>query len=253
VVSGGLAPYGDPPGGNRMRPLVFLRRLFCLNDKLKRTCGAKSHFDILAEHPINLTGGPSQHAPHAGDVAVPDMPEVRQVLRAAERAGNVRPVGRHPLWVTELFWSTHPGNPFSVRLRTQAKWIEQAFYKLWAAGVSVVMNFEIRDEKFDPHHPTSTIQSGTFFYDGRKKPSFRSFRFPLISHRRSKRVVVAWGKAPRGGVLVIQGRSGGGWRTLKRLHVHRGQVFNVPLKPHRARALRGKIGGITSLAWPLGR
>lgn len=253
VVSGGLAPYGDPPGGDRMRPLVFLKHLFCLNNKLKPTCRAKPHFDILAEHPINLAAGPLKHAPHPGDVAVPDMPEVRQVLRAAERAGHVRPAGRHPLWVTELFWSTHRGSPFAVRPLMQARWIEQAFYKLWTAGVSVVMNFEIRDEKFHPHAPTSTIQSGTFFYDGRKKPSFRSFRFPLVTHRRSKRAVGVWGKAPRGGELLIQGRRGGGWRTMKRLHVRRGQVFNIPLRPHGARAVRGKVGGLTSLAWPLGR
>jgi hypothetical protein len=121
------------------------------------------------------------------------------------------------------------------------------------AGVSVVMNFEIRDEQFFRHRPGATVQSGTFFYDGRKKPSFRSFRFPLVTHRRSKRVVGVWGKAPRAGELAIQGRRRGGWRTMKRLHVRRGQVFNVPLRPHRARALRGKVGGITSLAWPLGR
>jgi len=253
VVSGGLAPYGDPPGGDRMRPLVFLRDLFCLNDKLKPTCAAKTHFDILAEHPINLTGGPLAHAPHPGDVSVPDMPEVRQVLRAAERAGHVRPSGRHPLWVTELFWQTHPPSPYGVAPRRQAKWIEQAFYKLWTAGVSVVMNFEIRDEKFNPHHAASTIQSGTFFYSGRKKPSFRSFRFPLVTHRRSKRAVGVWGKAPRGGELALQARRGGGWHTVKRLHVRGGEVFTARIRPHGAAALRGQVGGITSLAWPLGR
>src|SRR3712207_8107630 len=33
VIAPALAPYGDPPGGSRMRPLVFLRELFCLKGR----------------------------------------------------------------------------------------------------------------------------------------------------------------------------------------------------------------------------
>ena len=41
VIAGGLAPYGDDLRGDRLRPLRFLRRLFCLEAQLDRAPSAR--------------------------------------------------------------------------------------------------------------------------------------------------------------------------------------------------------------------
>ena len=66
VVAGSTAPYGDPAGGRRMRPLRFLRGLLCVQKKGAKIAAAKcsdrADFDVLSHHPINLSGGPGRSA-----------------------------------------------------------------------------------------------------------------------------------------------------------------------------------------------
>jgi hypothetical protein len=252
VITAGIAPNGDPPGGERMRPLIFLRHLFCLNHRLKPTkCGSKPHLDVLADHPITTSGGPHTHARSRNDVFVADFHKVRRVLHAAERARHVRPGGHHPLWVSELWWITRPPNqsPFAFPLGKQARWIEESFYILWKQGVRVVVNRQIRDSQYDPQNPLISLQTGVYLFDGKPKPSARTFRFPFVTHRRSRTRVGVWGKAPRSGALKVQTRRHGGWRTLRKLKVRRGQVFTPSLKLRGAAKLRGKIGATTSRSW----
>jgi hypothetical protein len=251
VVAGAMAPYGDPPGGARMRPLTFVRKLFCLTRQLKPAkCRSEPHLDVLSDHPINTSGGPHLSARNRNDLVIADFHRLRAVLRAAERAHHVRPRGRHPLWVTEFWWTTEP-NEFGFvvpSLRKQAYWIEEAFYLLWRQGASVAMNLYIRD------NPSGEVQTGLYLADGNPKPSSQSFRFPFVSHRRSHKRVAVWGKAPRSGALAIQRRRPhGGWGTLKRLGVRRGEVFSPNLTLRGAATLRGTVGGVASLAWRQGR
>jgi hypothetical protein len=64
VIAPALAPYGDAPGGSRVRPLKFLRDFFCLKGrrkpKPKKDCPKQElpRLDIFSHHPINLSGGP---------------------------------------------------------------------------------------------------------------------------------------------------------------------------------------------------
>src|SRR3954452_492462 len=60
VIAGATSPFGDPrkhqlyPRHPRMRPLVFLRTVLCLNRKLKRAgkCKHKTHLDAVSAHPL---------------------------------------------------------------------------------------------------------------------------------------------------------------------------------------------------------
>lgn len=249
VLSAGTAPYGDPPGKSRMRPLTFIRNLFCLNSRLRATrCPVKPRLDLLAHHPIT-DGPPTKHAINHNDVPVADFNRVRAVLRAAERTHHVRPKGRHPLWVTELWWNTKPPNRFGFPLQKQAKWIEQAFYLLWRQGSSAVINYELRDLPYSRRNAANTLQSGLFFHDGRAKPSYRTFRFPFVTHRRSKRTVGAWGKAPASGRLRIQRKRERGWKTVRRLRVRRGQVFQASIRQRGGATFRAKLGKLASAPW----
>ena len=260
AIGPALAPFGDPPGGARVRPLKFLREMFCLKGKKKPTSkkgcskAARPSLDVLSYHLINITGPPPTHAANPDDATSGDLGRVTRVLRAAEKAGNVTPRGRHPLWVTEFAWYSNPPTEasFAYPPPVQAQYIEQSLYMWWSEGAEVAMNFQIRDVPagFD----SFTFGTGVFFQDGAPKPAFDAFRFPFVADRqRKKKKVLLWGKAPATGQLEIQRQAGGGWDPLKQLNVSDGAVFTTRLKIGGAATLRAIVGEDVSLPWRLGR
>ena len=161
VVTAGTAPYGDPPGGNRVRPVEFWQQTLCATagkkkhkkkrkgKRVAKAAGCQANFDVLAHHPINtsvdrVSGGPRQHAINSKDASSADLDRVVRVLRAAERAGTVLP-GPHPLWATEMWWDSDPPTSPGSPPGRQARWIEDALYQAWKDGASVVINLAIRD------------------------------------------------------------------------------------------------------------
>jgi hypothetical protein len=253
VVGGATAPFGDPPGAVRMRPISFLRNMFCLDKQLKANkCGAKPHLDVLSHHPINFFTNPHRKPINKNDAPVANFKAVKRVMKAAERTNHVRPKGKnHPLWATEILWYSDPPTRFGVPVKTQAKWLEDALYLLWKQGASVAINFEIRDLKYDPRKPRLPY-SGVFFHNGKKKPAYRAFRFPFVTHRKSKKKISAWGKAPKAGKLKIQRKKNGKWRTKEKLRVRNGQVFKRKMRVRGKAKLRAKVGKTKSLPWSQG-
>jgi hypothetical protein len=219
VVAGSTAPYGDPPGGRRMRPLRFLRGFLCVQKKGAKItaakCSDRADFDVLSHHPINLSGGPGRSAINPDDASTPDFKHVKRTLRAAEKLGRVNG-GRHPVWATEIWWESDPPDSRSgVKLAKHARWTAEALYSLWKQGASVVIHFVVRDVVADRN---MVIDSGLILPNGTRKPAFQAFRFPLVVDRKSKRSALAWGKAPMGGRVV---EAGGRERGRERQGVHR--------------------------------
>lgn len=253
VISGGTAPFGDPPGGERMRPVRFVRGLLCLHGhgNLHRTrCHTKAHMDALAHHPIDRIRGPDHHALSRADVTVPDLPRLNRVLRAARRHHTVRPSGRIPLWVTEFWWETDPPDKrLGIPAHKEAHWVEKALYLFWKAGARTAINLQIRDA---PLVSSSSYQTGIYYVDGKKKPSYRSFRFPFVTHRKSKKVVGAWGKSPQSGKLAIQVKRHGRWRTKNTLKAHSGKVFTTTFRLRGKARVRAKLKHSKSLTWHQG-
>ncbi len=246
VVTGGTGPYGDDPGGERTRPLVFWREALCLRgqERLRKTkCPQKPKFDVLAHHPINTSGSPTRSAVNPDDASTPDFKNVAKVLRAAERLHTTGTAGRHPLWATEIWWSSKPPDRrFGISLGKQARYLEQALYLLYKQGAKVVINLNLEDPpKGKP------VAAGLLFADGSAKPSFTAFRFPFVTERRGKRLL-AWGKAPVTGRLEIQHRRQG-WQTVKSFDVAEGQVFSPKLRLRGHQRLRAVVGGEQSLVW----
>jgi hypothetical protein len=246
VVTGGTAPYGDDPGGERTRPLVFWREALCLRgqERLRKTkCPQKAKFDVLAHHPINTSGSPTRSAINPDDASTPDFKNVAKILGAAERLHTTGTTGRHPLWATEIWWSSKPPDRrFGISLGRQARYLEQALYLLYKQGASVVINLELQDP------PTGKpVAAGLLFADGAPKPAFQAFRFPFVTERRGN-ALRAWGKAPATGRLEIQRRRQG-WQTVKSVNVAEGQVFTAKLKLRGRQRLRAVIGGEQSLVW----
>ncbi len=250
VLNGGLAPYGDPPGGSRTRPLTFMRRLLCLNNNLRPArCHSKARLDIFADHPINTSGGPNRSAVNPNDAATPDFKHVTRTLRAAERYHLLEPGGRRPLWATEIWWDSNPPDHVEgVPVKTQAHWLEEALHILWKQGASVVINLQIRDSKFDPNNAVDSTSTGVFFQSGKPKPSYTAWRFPFVVTSRSAHAAKVWGRSPGTGRLKVQAKRHGGWHTVTSLRAHRGRIFRSRVHVPRGRALRARVGKATSLA-----
>ncbi len=267
VIAGATAPFGDDRRDRslgRMRPLVFLRSLFCLNGKLKpvKKCHDKAKFDVLSHHPINGfradfggpgAGGPTDDAANPDDATTPDLDRIARVLHAAERKHTVGGPKRHPLWATEMWWESDPPDAKNgVSLAKQARFVSQSLYEMWRDGAKLVVNLPLTDE--DPSsHLHDTLQSGLYFFDGRPKPSLEAFRFPVVADPRSKSKARVWGKAPSSGQLVIERKRGKGWKRLESRSVSEGSVFKANVKAGRGTVIRATVGGESSIPWRISR
>lgn len=273
VVTAGLSPYGDGPGGSRVRPVEFWRNALCVREvtakkkkskkkkgkkkgkkKASKTsfvrtdgCGGGVNFDVLAHHPINTSGSPTTPAINRDDSSSADLGRITAVLHGAEKAGTV--AGQHPVWADEVWWDSNPPNPAGVPLATQARYLEQQFFLLWRDGASVVINQLIRDATVGPQGIPFGLQGGIFLADGQQKLAYTAFRFPFVTDRINKKKLLAWGKAPEAGKLKIQQKRKGRWITARKLRVGQNAVFTAKLPLRGKQQLRAVVGNSQSLVW----
>jgi hypothetical protein len=250
VITAGTAPYGDEPGGRRIRPLTFLRELLCLNGSslAEAGCEARVPFDVLAHHPINA-GSPFESADDPADVTTSDIGQVRKVLRKAERTGTVLPAGRHPIWVTEFWWESNPpDSQYGISEKKHARYTAEALYLFWKQRVPLALGLQLVDSPIDTAAPGNSFQTGLFFVDGRAKDALSAFRFPIVAVR-DRRTTKVWGRTPAAGKLVIEHRLGQGWRPFKRLRVDRGEIFRGRLDAGGKPRVRARVRGERSLSY----
>jgi len=253
VLAAGSAPNGEAklyPG-----PLEWTRELLCMKGRknprpLPGKCGGGVKFDIFDVHPYT-SGGPTHHAYGADNVQLGDLPELKKLLRAADRAGRIKGrYSRTPLWVTEFSWDTNPPDPNGVPIRIHARWTSEALYRAWLAGVSNFFWFSLRDQGPGYFGWRYSYQSGLYFRgetigQDRPKRSLRAFRFPFVAFP-AKRGVRIWGRTPNssGGKVVIQAHGTKGWRRVARFKVGPNGVFKRFLRIRYGRDRRGSMRAV---------
>jgi hypothetical protein len=251
VLAGGLTPFGER--GRAISPLRFMRELLCIsNDPVpRRTCTARVKMDVWAHNPYS--NGNARWKPGDPDAgAMGNLPDVRRLLLAAQRLGRID--SPHPLrfWVTEFSWDTSPPDPGAVPAALQARWVGEAFFRMWQQGVSAVTWFTLRDEPF----PASVFQSG-LYYGGagyaaeRAKPALAVFRFPFAAFPEGERLRV-WGRTPsaRRGTVVIEQESGSTWARLASVSTNRWGVFNATLARSGTAPVRARLPASPELSLP---
>lgn len=251
VVAAGLAPFGDP-GANprRTRPVEFLRSMLCLDGALRKRCAEPTFVDVLSHHPYGVDR-PGRAAYAGDDATVPDLERLTRVISAARTAGTLGP-RRPQLWVTEFGYDSSPPDPKGVPTATRARWISEALWRMWRAGVPAVYWYLLQDQAPTPSF-AATYQSGLYVRDGRAKADLRAFRFPLLVTRTTPERHYVWFRTPAAGTVAIQARRGGRWRTvLRRRKLQKDQVVTVRIgRRSGVRAFRGVVGRTTSYAWSL--
>ena len=259
VVAGGLSTPGRPfRQSPAISPLVFMKRLLCLDNQNHRLagCNEQAHFDVWSMHPYT-SGSPEHHAANPDDVSIPELPNVQATLRAANSLGQI--VSTNPLqfWVTEFSWDTSPPDPGAVPMKLAQRWVSEALYRMWSSGVSLVTWFEIRDQPSNGSFP-DTFQSGLYFMCAggigcdRPKPTLEAFRFPFVAYKKGKKVLI-WGRTPFGkrGKVTIEQKSGRKFKKLKTLKTNGHGLFTKTLRAKGGGDLRAKLGKENSIPFSL--
>jgi hypothetical protein len=250
VITGGLLPFGRTyKFRHAVWPLMFMRELLCLTSENKPKPGCRPvPFDIWAHHPYT-EGGPNHKASVEGNASMGDLPAMRRILDAAVRAGHVDSRGPVGFWITEFSWETKPADDEGVPMRLHARWLAEAFYRMWQQRISLVTWFKIRDEttvRADGYR----LESGLYFNcphrpSGcyRPKRSLTAFQFPFVAFKHG-RGVRFWGRTPAGvraRVAIEQRRANGRWRELKRLRTDRYGILRGDVRRAGPGPVRGRM------------
>lgn len=221
VIAAGLGPIAVP--SYTIGPMRFTRELLCMKgrDRFRPApgnCGGGVYFDIFDIHPYT-TGGPT-HTGGANDVQMGDLAKLRALLDAADRAGRIKGQFEHtPLWIGEFSWDTNPPDPGGLPMKIETRWLAEALYRAWRAGVEAFFWFSLRDRTPNPSLPFSqTLESGLYFRghtleQDQPKEIFFAYRFPFVAYPREKGLFF-WGRTPSNakGKVVIQILKRGHWR-----------------------------------------
>jgi hypothetical protein len=236
-----------------------MRALLCMSAGRdpKPTCNERTTFDVWSHHPYT-EGGPTHHAKSGDNVSLGDLPKMRRLLDAAIAAGHVRSQGKPRFWVTEFSWDSKPPDPKGVPSALHARWVAEALFRMWDAGISLVTWFTIRDQPLaDGPYQSGLYLFGTRATYGPPKLARTAFRFPFVAFSTSKGASF-WGRTPTssGGRVAIEARKGAGWTTLHVAKADRYGIFqgrvDVPAKVTLLRA-RVASSGQVSLGFSLRR
>jgi hypothetical protein len=258
VIAGSTAPFRDITPNvqavdNDWGPLKFMRRLLCVDDTGKATCGDTVSFDVWGTHPYT-SGGPTHHAALPYDVSLGDLSKMTRTLRAAEQAGHIKTTsGRARFWINEFSWDSSPPDKCSPSMSLLKRWIPESFYRMWANGADLIAWFLLMDQP-----PTvSFYQSGLYFQasqlaSAKPKPFFEAFRFPFVALRRGRGVYV-WAHTPLGkrGTVVIQQLAGRRWKQVKKLGTDRYGIAQAVLKVKPTGQFRALLGREKSLPFSM--
>jgi len=247
VIAGAQFPFViNRPSAVSVGPYRFMRDVLCLSEQLKTVpnCGPPLAADVWSHHPYT-SGGPTHRASNRDAISLGDMLKMKRALNAAIKQGRFassRPVA---FWVTEFGWDSAPADPKGVPLQLHARWVSEALYRMWDAGVSLVTWYRLRDGP-----PDGPVQSGLWFRctdgiacDASKPLSLKAFRFPFVAFRSGKRHVRVWGRTPDSGPgkVVIERSRKGKWRKLRTLSVGANGVFRKRIRGPRRGRIRARL------------
>jgi hypothetical protein len=179
---------------------------------------------------------PDASDPQPDEAGLADLPRLKGLLDAIQRAGGLRNTTgrtrRFDLYFTEYGYQTNPPDRvIGVRPAQQAQWLQQGAYLAWRdPRVRNLTQYVWRDEAAGA--TGAGWQSGLRFRDDRPKPALRGFPQPFWADRTASRGAVRlWGQVRPGGArdVSVQRRTPGSarWTTIRRLRTNGRGFFTL--------------------------
>jgi hypothetical protein len=210
----GLTATGLPPCSAKqgpsvctgsLKPLHFIRQLYCLDDSYHPLTGsaaaergcpttAAGRASFAAEnpglfratgwahHPYSLIFSPSVKPTDPDFVTIANLPALSSALQRIFAVYGHHTQGGLPLYLTEFGYQTDPPTELGVTLADQAAFLNQAeFIAYTDPEVRTLAQFLLEDDNTDASSAAqinSTFQTGLEFSNGVHKPAYDAYRFP---------------------------------------------------------------------------
>ena len=257
VIVGALSPRGQRlrSANTVMRPLLFLRRLGCRNDRFLRIrSGACKKFkrltgDGFAIHPYSGRLPPQRSHPNPDDVALASVPRLTRTLDRLQAVAALKPTTRRfGIYIDEYAYQTNPPDKAGgVAPFKQDRWLQEAAYIAWRnSRVRLFSQYLWRDEPRGRRN-YSGWQSGLRTSSGRAKVALKHFDTPFELDAGRNRL---WGQVRPGGrhTVTVQHRphKSGGWRKLATVRTDSRGYWSIVRKLRRGTAYRFRTGSIVS-------
>jgi hypothetical protein len=253
VIAGGLGPIAVPQ--YTIGPMQFARQLLCMKGRqkprpIKGACVGGVSFDIFDIHPYT-TGAPI-HEGGKDDVQMGDLAKLTTLLRAADRAGRINGIyKRTPLWINEFSWDSNPPDPGGLPMKIETRWVAEALFVAWRAGISHFSWYSLRDQRHVPGSSfAETLQSGLYFRGpeiGHDQPKefMYAFRFPFVAYPTDRGLSV-WGRtsSSSSGKVTIQLLRKGRWRDALTLEANARGIFTGVVPGRYGRNKKGAARAI---------
>jgi hypothetical protein len=231
VLVGETAPTRGLDG---VDPIPFARGVLCL-DPIARADPVceEGRIDAAgwATHPYGTSGTPPfEDPPGSGFVTFPSLANLVSVLDAAADIDQVE--ARLPVFITEYGVQSRPDPTIGVPLQAQADYLSISERLAYTdPRIASYAQYLMRDDPPDrvPGERFGGFESGLRFHDGAEKPSFDSFRLPLVVRRDGADVFI-WGLArPAAGPTEVEVHvaDGGRERLLRRLRTDEAGTFEL--------------------------
>jgi Cellulase (glycosyl hydrolase family 5) len=232
VYGGETGPIGQTRGGPHttgMAPGLFVRRMLCLNDSLRRLSGSDSRayqctrtsklaIKGFAHHPYTRGGSllPTSSIIKDDEITLKYIGRLERILSAAGRYKRIP--SATPIYDTEYGLQTDPPDEFfGLSLGKQAQGIDEADYMAWRnRRIRSVAQYNLIDDASSDGFNTGLVFNPNT-NGGVEKPSYGAYRTPILVINRGSSVDV-WGQARPAGTnqkVEIQTGSGDQWTTVQ--------------------------------------
>jgi hypothetical protein len=256
VLIGALAPRGQRLRSAKtvMRPLLFLRRLGCRNDRFRRMrSGPCRHFkkvtgDGFAVHPYSGLLAPERAHSNKDDIALATIWRLTKTLDRLQGTAALDPTTRRfGIYIDEYGYQTNPPDRASgVSASKQDQYLQRAAYFAWRnPRIKLFSQYLWRDEPVRRNY--GGWQSGLRYKNGRAKKALAHFDTPFVLDAARGRL---WGQVRPGGrhTITVQrkARNSKKWRRLATVRTDARGYWLVKRHLTRGASYRFRSSGATS-------
>lgn len=191
-----------------LKPLHFIRQLYCLSDSYRPLRGALAaaracptdaagtarfpadHPGLFratgwAHHPYELTFAPNIPPKDRDFVTIANLAHLSAALQRTLAVYGTNRSGGFPLFLTEFGYQSNPPSPLGVPLGRQAAYLNQAeFIAYTNPHVRTLSQFLLHDDSTLAGATAlarvgASFQTGLEFHDGKRKPAYNAYRLPI--------------------------------------------------------------------------